>query len=268
MQRIKNSVMIFVGICTLSLLYACNDLNSCPVSKQIIGTEMIIYKYNNKGDISSIQTIDTVNNLQETYNFNWDNDKIVMSERGKPIQVYTLDEDQRISSYSTSGGNIQEYNFVYDFKGRLAKVKKKRFNGDKLISLNYFIVSYLKDNPISIIDSCVIVDTSIKEKPYVIQYMISYYDDEKNRSINPNIFPILINYLPAFNYVAYKESTGVLPNKLIKSISSEANREKYYQRNFFYDVDANGNVRKIKTNLNNKSNNSGNEVRKIIYQCY
>ena len=268
MQRIKISVMIFDAICTLSLVYACNDSNSCPVSKQVIGTQVITYKYNNKGDISTIQTIDTINNLHETYNFNWGNGKIIMSERGKVIQVYTLDEDQRISSYSTSGGNIQEYNFTYDFRGRLVKVKRKRFNEEKLISVSYFTVSYLKDNPVRIIDSCVISDISLKENPYVIRYRISYYDDVKNRSINSNIFPILISYLPAFNYVAYKESTGILPNKLIKSISYETNKEKYYQRNFSYDIDVKGNVREIKTSLDNKSHNSVNEVRKIAYQCY
>lgn len=262
------STLYLILMTALALILGCHKSDPCKIKELRTGDDVVSYRYDDQNNISIMSVIDTVNHSKQTYKYTRNKSEITMSMGKRAPQIYYLDDEQRISSYSYSMGNVYEFNFVYDRLGRLVKAKKERFDGTNLFTTNHMRVDYRENNPVAIIDSCVLEgDYKGNGSNYVTRYVIAYYEADDIKYRNAGIFPILVNYLPSFNFVAYKGSAGTLPTKLIKSITQKTDGEPGSRKIFTYKVDDNGNVTEIGISFSDVYHKPARELVELIYQC-
>ncbi|WP_316814057.1 hypothetical protein [Pedobacter heparinus] len=233
-----------------------------------IDSSIISYAYNENNEISIKTIIDTVSNSKEIYRYKRDKMALTISEDQGKAQVYNLDDNQRLISYSYNNGTVYEYNFKYDPRGRLKSAKRERFIKSSLFSTNYIKVVYHNDNPVAIIDSCVL-ERDYKENGSnnITRYFISYYADHELEYTNDAILSITAGYLHEFTYLGYKGSTGDLPNKLIKKITQKTDGEPSSHKDFSYKLDSKGNVIEMVVSFSDLYNKATREVVKLLYNC-
>jgi hypothetical protein len=161
-----------------------------------------------------------------------------------------------------------EYDYYYH-DSLLQRIKIKEFawvgeNKGQLEQTNIISYKYKDAKPITISDSTIMEEWYFadfidhRERISVINYSVTYYDGDENKSFNANVYrACLLSLFPGMPS-CYGYDRGLpeyilqIPDKLIKSLSKEYSNRPNEVYSFSYSIDSWGDVTKVSILLNGK----------------